>query len=773
MKKVLFSLGLAGLMLTSCQNDEPLAGAEGTEQQVSFTLAVPEAIQTRGASYSDSKAGSLTNVDNYNVTFTAALYLQNELVWSGQKAAGNQNSVEFTTTLVIGENYKLVAYAEHNVNATKTGLDTITVETPALTETVDEFFLSTNIEAAPQMSGVLKRPYGKLRLLAEDYAEAERQFNSTIKSVEVIYTDNAKHYTTFDAVDGIFEGESVENNTKTAEVADYAADNGFKTIFADYLPVNGTEAAMFPFTVKVTFADGTTFTRDFKYDIPVKRNYVTTLTGNLFTMGSELTLIVDEEFEGEETSKYSSELEWIALNGGTYTIKEDLTLPYLEVSSNFILNIEDNVTLTSGSATNYGIIVRDGTTTINGSEDSYIDSKGGGIGVADGASVVYNGGNLTVNTSSTSGRYLFYLESEGSTATINGGKFSWSATGNQKRAYIYAGEGTTVYVTGGEFGKASTRSGYTAGILGNGTVIITGGIFGFNPSQWVAAGYEATLYEGKYYVFGKEVAQVKDVAELNVALALGKEVELVGDLAVDNESFIHTHTSDKEMVIDGNGNTIISTAESIDDFQWEDGVIPDMSTIFSSTNGSLVTVSDLNFSGTMSSLMLGHYVNATYTNFNTVFNRVNIVDAEVVSFSANISPAVTVYGTATMNNCKVYGTTLSSLDTYPMWPVYDVAVVNYSHLILNNSSIGSLYVWNQAQLTVGDGTKVESIIVRGNMNTSKYGVLIKSGATVETIDLSNITTKSRVNITIENGATIGKFVSNGIEYASIDEWRNS
>ena len=50
-------------------------------------------------------------------------------------------------------------------------------------------------------------------------------------------------------------------------------------------------------------------------------------------------------------------------------------------------------------------------------------------------------------------------------------------------------------VNGGTFGKASTRSGYTAGILGSGTVIIKGGTFGFDPSAWVADGYTATKDE--------------------------------------------------------------------------------------------------------------------------------------------------------------------------------------------------------------------------------------------------------------------------------------
>lgn len=120
-----------------------------------------------------------------------------------------------------------------------------------------------------------------------------------------------------------------------------------------------------------------------------------------------------------------------------------------------------------------------------------LDSKGGGIGVAGGAQFTFKAGSVVVNTTSTSGRYNFYVVDEGTVVTINGGDFSFSKTLNQKRAYIYAGSGATVYVNGGTFGKASTRSGYTAGIVGDGSIIITGGTFGFNPTAWVADGYKA------------------------------------------------------------------------------------------------------------------------------------------------------------------------------------------------------------------------------------------------------------------------------------------
>ena len=141
-----------------------------------------------------------------------------------------------------------------------------------------------------------------------------------------------------------------------------------------------------------------------------------------------------------------------------------------------------------GTAGDYGFITQgaDAETVINGTE---ITSNGGGIGVNSGASVIFNDGSLNVTATTTNPRYVFYVVG-GSEVVINDGEFNFTAKAN-KRAYIYAEAGSTVTINGGTFGTASTRSGYTAGILGNGTVVIKGGTFGFNPTTWVAEGYEA------------------------------------------------------------------------------------------------------------------------------------------------------------------------------------------------------------------------------------------------------------------------------------------
>lgn len=195
----------------------------------------------------------------------------------------------------------------------------------------------------------------------------------------------------------------------------------------------------------------------------------------------------------------SNDLEAV-LNGSESNIDASVAIDYsnnqIRIDRNLIFDMNNNE-VKAGSASAYGLVA-DGVYVQF--DEANIYSLGGGVGAVNGANVVFNGGKLEINTTSTSGRYLFYANGEGSTITINDGNFNFNKTQNQKRAYIYAESGTTVYVKGGNFGEASTRSGYTAGILGEGTVIITGGSFGFDPSAWVASGYTATENNGVWTV---------------------------------------------------------------------------------------------------------------------------------------------------------------------------------------------------------------------------------------------------------------------------------
>ena len=334
MKKFLFAALGAGLLLTSCQSDEPLAPGNGLEQQVAFTVSLPDAASTR-AGGTNSAAGGVSNNVGANVTFNVALYLDGRLVFADSDtvpSTGNRTSAKFEPTLVIGENYQLVAFAEFDNDATATGqgvnpttnMENVTMEKGINNEKNDEYFVTTTVTAAPELSAELKRPYGKLRLIAEDLAEAERQFGAKVESVEVKYAYTRP--TSFNVLDGAFASYTPAEETFDAEKCVYANETGAdRTIFVDYIPAN-TGDQMMPFTVKVTFANNKTYTREFRQDIPVRRNWLTTLKGRLFTMDSELKLTIEENFDGKTNIDYVLATTAAELNDALENAEEGSTI---------------------------------------------------------------------------------------------------------------------------------------------------------------------------------------------------------------------------------------------------------------------------------------------------------------------------------------------------------------------------------------------------------------------------------------------------------------
>lgn len=259
-----------------------------------------------------------------------------------------------------------------------------------------------------------------------------------------------------------------------------------------------------------------------------------------------------------------TEFDTLVTNNGTV----DMTNAKIENDNTGFENYGDatlnGVTVNAGTpgtqAYGYAINAYAGSTTVL--NDVVVNSANGAIGVTDGANLTFNSGSVDVDSKSTSGRYLFYVVGNGSTLTINGGNFDFNKTQNQKRAYIYAGAGTTVYVNGGTFGKASTRSGYTAGILGEGSVVITGGTFGFDPSAWVATGYKVVKNGNTWHVVAENVTAAVTFDDVKNAFATGGEVVLIEDIKLDDRLNV---VEGKEVHLDMNGKTItVESGSSVD-----------------------------------------------------------------------------------------------------------------------------------------------------------------------------------------------------------------
>ena len=309
MKKYLFSALALGMMLTSCQSDEPFAPGEGGEKQVTFTLNVPGDLGTRsGATGNNSGVGGFSNGQG-SLYYTLVLHANGDTqVLKNATISADGRTATFTPTVVLGRDYTITAYASFDDNASinnKADIEAITVSKNFNDESKDVYFYTTthNFAGDNLETLELKRPFGKLRLVATDY-KAEGNGNTAIKSVRVKYNNNV--FTTFNAVSGEFSGG--KSYEYTLEGTDYSTsyyapekdENGNvtgQTIFADYIPVqkNGDHAA--PFEITVEYNDGETYTREFTQDIPVRRNALTTLKGNFFTAGAEITVTVDDAFD--------------------------------------------------------------------------------------------------------------------------------------------------------------------------------------------------------------------------------------------------------------------------------------------------------------------------------------------------------------------------------------------------------------------------------------------------------------------------------------------
>ena len=546
MKKYLFAALGAGLLMTSCQSDEPFAPGNGTAQQVAFTVSLPDAVSTR-AGGTNSAAGGVSNNVGADVTFNVALYLGENLVYAHKQtvsSTGNHTSATFEPTLVIGEQYRVVAFAEFDDDVTATGKgdnpqtnikDLIAIESGINNEKNDEYFVSTTLTAAPELSATLKRPYGKLRLVAEDLHEAERQFGSTIANVEVTYKYTRP--TTFNVIAGTFNPAYTEAaQTFTAQYGVYGADtDNARTIFVDYIPgkYDGSESMM-PFTVTVNFANGKTYTRDFRQDIPVKRNHLTTLKGRLFTIDSDLKLTIEEGFEGETEKNFANDLEWVAANGGTVNLTQDITLTEaLNVTKDMVINLNGNtvtgninvaegvsLTVDGGAIVNTNKevsgITSNGDLTLN---DVEITSARHAIRIESGKAVI-NGGKYMVDPISKSTLHALNVGDNGTTAEviIKGGTFIGpKGTMADSGGAVTVKVGSTVTIEGGDFSGGKTKT-----LSNGGTLTISGGSFDQDPTAFVANGYKAIEKDGKYYVVANTVDAVATTkADIENALSSG------------------------------------------------------------------------------------------------------------------------------------------------------------------------------------------------------------------------------------------------------------
>ena len=226
------------------------------------------------------------------------------------------------------QNKSYEAQAELGLHHTiGTTLAEITVKNDDINnEATDAYFVATDITVAntSAYNVILKRPYGKLRVVATDLAE----LNLNVDPAKVVVSYDAAHPTKFNAITGSIDFE--QSTVTTSFTSEYNAaigknsladhfytagyddkslyytvnDNGVErhthmTLFTDYILAEEDQDGVH-FTITTYDGDGAVIKEvEFATEIPVQRNYLTTIVGNVLTTATQVEVMINDNFDGE------------------------------------------------------------------------------------------------------------------------------------------------------------------------------------------------------------------------------------------------------------------------------------------------------------------------------------------------------------------------------------------------------------------------------------------------------------------------------------------
>ncbi|MBR2429551.1 MAG: hypothetical protein IKB15_06195 [Alistipes sp.] len=451
MKKLFSLLAVAVLGFTACQTDEGAQNATlENEGVVTLNVSVPElatrALDGDNQSGADSAYGAIDYANytsflesEYDVRFQLAVYEAGAAEDAGPIYTAT-NYVDFASTtnfndlrFVPGREYQFVLFADFVPQGTQVDyryntadLRNITAfeSLNAMDETYDAYFFNKTIKVEAgkinELEAILKRPFGKIRVLATDLAWVENY--AAPAEGEVTFYNHAI-YKSFNAV----TGEVATEATNAEETLRYAIDNAYygatkyegkdaATLFATYIFGKDAQEAV-NFRLDTYEADGSLIkSLDFNTEIPYQRNHLTTLVGNLLTNETDLFVRIDDNFDAEAFEKGDFEnvengLKWVregelvggdvyeyetnlftfrlfgengaALRAGTYEYTEELL--YIQNATGFDV---DGIDVEKGTLTiidrgtraeNYYDVVFDIYATIDGKTENYILTWNGAL----------------------------------------------------------------------------------------------------------------------------------------------------------------------------------------------------------------------------------------------------------------------------------------------------------------------------------------------------------------------------------------------------------
>ena len=374
MKKLLSILALA-LCFVACQN-EPFFGDKNSDLvDVVLNIAAPELDATRSVDEPEAgKSSALGAIDffneadwaNYDIRYILEVYDKNDdgngdPIYRERltKYLDKYAPASFELKLVPNRTYKFVVFADFVKQGTTTDLfyDTtnlrnVTAKTDAegwnaMNEARDAYFVAENVEVTTGLAKTLtlKRPFAKLRVVTTDLDYIAGY--SKPGYVEVTYhTENV--YNSFNAVSGnlnpstmegaeLIYGFEVKKDQPYTE--GYDAEKKNQTLFADYL--FAVEGEQIPVNLKIDVyesKDGAKIhSHDFNTQIPIQRNYLTTIVGDLLTTQANIAIEINDNFADEKVFESANLIN--SWGAGQVTTEGNYEFVVATADHNFIVTV--------------------------------------------------------------------------------------------------------------------------------------------------------------------------------------------------------------------------------------------------------------------------------------------------------------------------------------------------------------------------------------------------------------------------------------------------
>ena len=329
MKARILALLAMVLGVVSCQTEpEGLDVNVGGEQEVAICVTIPETTRANV----DSALGAFANVDlsgEATIRYILQIFDQNDRPSDAEYVMySDEKSVVFPVRLVPGRDYRFVVWADYvdskvagdkhyntRNNEGKIDLRNITLKESswvAMDETRDAFTgyydtadHSVKYSSTLPINITLKRPFAKLRVITTDMKELGH-LNIVPAYATVEYaTEYRAGFNAFTskAVEAVKDVKKAHNVFPIANYGDNET-NKSKVLFTDYF---FAEDDVVKFTLNVyegvnANGEGTGLIKSniFNTDIAAKRNYLTTISGNILTDGNNVKVTVEDTFNQPE-----------------------------------------------------------------------------------------------------------------------------------------------------------------------------------------------------------------------------------------------------------------------------------------------------------------------------------------------------------------------------------------------------------------------------------------------------------------------------------------